>query len=55
VKGNQHGIDNGWFRWPLNFDPRWLISCSGFSDDPKDNKEDKEASPLMELLTLLHF
>lgn len=27
VKGNPHGIRNGWFNWPLNFDPVWLDSC----------------------------
>lgn len=30
VKGNQHGIDSGWFMHPLNFDPVWLEECSGF-------------------------
>lgn len=30
VTGNQHGIDHGWFYWPFNFDPRWLLSCDGF-------------------------
>lgn len=30
VKGNPHGIANGWFMHPLNFDPVWLESCTGF-------------------------
>jgi len=30
VKGNQHGIKNGWFMHPLNFDPAWLEECNGF-------------------------
>jgi hypothetical protein len=30
VTGNEHGINSGWFRWPVNFDPTWLISCDGF-------------------------
>lgn len=30
VKGNPHGIANGWFMHPLNFDPVWLEECSGF-------------------------
>jgi len=30
VKANQHGIDNGWFWFPWNFDPTWLEECSGF-------------------------
>ena len=34
VRGYQHGIDNGWFLWPLNFDPAWLTECDRF--DLKD-------------------
>lgn len=30
VKGDLHGVRNGWFCWPFNFDPTWLISCTGF-------------------------
>ena len=35
VKGHKHGINSGWFRWPLNFDPIWLLECDGFSTDEK--------------------
>lgn len=31
VVGNPHGIKNGWFNHPFNFDPIWLIECSGFT------------------------
>jgi len=30
VKGDKHGIKNGWFSWPFNFDPIWLKECDGF-------------------------
>ena len=30
VKGNEVGIKRGWFTWPWNFDPVWLIECNGF-------------------------
>lgn len=30
VTGRLHGIRNGWFWWPINFDPLWLVSCDGF-------------------------
>lgn len=30
VSGNEHGIKNGWFFWPFNFDPVWLQSCDSF-------------------------
>lgn len=23
MRGNAHGIKNGWFYYPLNFDPTW--------------------------------
>jgi len=53
VKGNPHGIRNGWFMWPLNFDPVWLDSCDGFSDNPKDKKTRAELDPLAEILSIL--
>ncbi len=31
VTGNTHGISQGWFNWPYNFDPRWLETCNGFT------------------------
>jgi hypothetical protein len=30
VTANPHGIQNGWFNHPFNFDPTWLKSCTGF-------------------------
>lgn len=30
VKGDPHGIRKGWFCHPYNFDPTWLIECTGF-------------------------
>jgi len=30
VVGNPHGIKNGWFMFPYDFDPVWLESCDGF-------------------------
>lgn len=39
VKGNPHGIKNGWFNWPWNFDPTWLETCDGF-----EAKKEKEVS-----------
>jgi hypothetical protein len=53
VSGNPHGIKKGWFIWPLNFDPVWLESCDGFSDDPNDKRDRVEYNPLLELFALL--
>lgn len=53
VLGHAHGISRGWFRWPLNFDPVWLLSCDGFSADQRDRMPVKEVHPLLELAALL--
>lgn len=34
VEGNSHGIRRGWFNHPLDFDPVWLQSCTGFEAKP---------------------
>ncbi len=26
----EEGILNGWASWPFNFDPHWLVDCTGF-------------------------
>lgn len=32
VTGSEHGLKNGWFFWPLDFDPVWLETCDGFDE-----------------------
>jgi hypothetical protein len=53
VTGSPHGIRRGWFLWPLRFDPVWLESCDGFSDNPTNKKPEAKLNPLVELLALL--
>lgn len=38
IKGNPHGIKNGWFMWPFNFDPTWLEECSGYKPIKKETE-----------------
>lgn len=38
IKADQHGIRNGWFFWPINYDPVWLTNCDGFT--PKEALKD---------------
>lgn len=42
VEGHSHGIKMGWFYYPYNFDPVWLIKCDGFekrsNESPLDNR-----------------
>ena len=41
VTANHHGIANGWFNWPDNFDPIWLRTCDGHTPEkPKEEKGD---------------
>lgn len=30
VQGHETGVRRGWFAWPVNFDPVWLVSCDGY-------------------------
>jgi hypothetical protein len=34
---NEHGLQNGWVFWPLNFDSIWIESCNGFQMKGRDN------------------
>jgi len=52
VTGNLHGIRMGWFLWPANFDPVWLETCTGFSDNP-DDKTTGSAPDLFEVVKML--
>ena len=53
VTGDAHGVRSGWFHWPVNFDPTWLVSCNGFSNKEEDRKPRKKLDPLVELLGML--
>jgi hypothetical protein len=31
VRAHEHGVRMGWFMYPFNFDPAWMISCDGLT------------------------
>lgn len=33
IKGHPTGIRNGWFNFPFNFAPTWLLNCDGFEKE----------------------
>lgn len=35
IKGASHGVINGWFNWPMDFDPCWLEECTGHVEQLK--------------------
>jgi hypothetical protein len=43
VRGAIHGVRNGWFCWPFDFDPVWLESCDGFEAKVQQQEEIKDA------------
>lgn len=53
VEGDSHGIRMGWFLWPVNFDPTWLVSCDGFSDNPDDKLPLSGDNLFLELAAML--
>jgi len=33
-RGNQHGINNGWYMFPVNYDPNWMVDeCLHYSEE----------------------
>lgn len=38
ISATVHGVDNGWFFWPINFDPVWLLNCDGFEKKEDENE-----------------
>lgn len=53
VFANYHGIRNGWFNWPFNFDPVWLVSCDGYSNNQEDKLPPADVDPLVRLMAML--
>lgn len=42
LQGNRHGIEKGWFMWPVNFDPAWLEKCEFY--EGKENTDAEHPS-----------
>lgn len=36
IQAHRHGVVNGWFYWPVNFDPTWLLNCEGYEEKEKN-------------------
>lgn len=53
VTGDKHGIEKGWFFHPINYDPVWLLTCNGYSEDEADKLPKAKPDPLLELLIML--
>ena len=53
--GNPHAIRNGWYIFPVNFDPTWQEEpCKEFSTDIDESKISKYANdPFTQMLQML--
>lgn len=40
ITAHKTGVQKGWFLWPANFDPVWLLTCRGF--EPKETDHGKQ-------------
>ena len=38
VTGHRIGVNGGWFMWPWNFDPNWLLECDRFKLEEQDHE-----------------
>ncbi len=54
-QANQHGIDSGWYMFPVNFDPIWQETpCQEFSTEKDESKVSEHANnPFMQILSLI--
>ena len=51
--GKEHGVRNGWWVFPMDFDPVWMISeCPAFADEA-DPEMIAEHGPLDTVLAML--
>lgn len=44
VTADPHGIRKGWFMWPINYDPVWLLTCDAFEAKEVKDHETKNAA-----------
>lgn len=42
IRANAHGVRQGWFLWPFNFDPVWLENCNAYEKKGQANGEKKD-------------
>ena len=47
IKADACGVRNGWFYWPVNFDPVWLTNCDGFT--PRGERAEREMATAKEI------
>ena len=52
-QGAAHGIRNGWWLFPLNYDPTWMEGDCGAQSDNADKSLIRESSALEDIFSIL--
>jgi len=53
-QGDPYGVKHGWFIFPLNYDPTWMVGeCPAWSEVADPDKVIEEYNPLLEILAML--
>jgi hypothetical protein len=42
IQADRHGVRMGWFCWPDNFDPVWLLNCEGFTPNETSKNQTQQ-------------
>lgn len=52
-KANERGIDQGWYIFPLNYDPVWQQEKCLAHSESADTGKVQEFTPLMEIMSIM--
>ncbi|PIT96492.1 hypothetical protein COT94_00080 [Candidatus Falkowbacteria bacterium CG10_big_fil_rev_8_21_14_0_10_37_14] len=50
-QGDPHGIKNGWYSFPVNYDPNWMMTeCQAYAEE---SDPEMTIEPFMSLISLM--
>lgn len=52
-RGDPHGIRNGWYLFPFNYDPTWGPDSCKMRSETRESNKVMPAHPLADLLSIL--
>lgn len=51
--GDPNGVRNGWYMFPVNYDPNWMVEACGGRSETKDPEMIRKSNPLLDILSML--
>jgi len=52
-RGKEYGIDSGWYYFPLNYDPVWMIDGCQARADEREPEMVGPDNPMLDLLSIM--